>query len=131
MGRGEDSDVDRQLGDRADRADAPLFEDAQQARLEGGRHLADLVEQERAAVGGTKEAGAGLLGTGIGAPFDAEELRLEEGSGQGRAVEGDERTAGSPARSVDLSGDTLLARAALTVDPDRQIGACDALDPFV
>jgi hypothetical protein len=40
----------------ADRADVVLLQDAQQLHLQAHRHVADLVEQQRAAVGGLEQA---------------------------------------------------------------------------
>ena len=40
----------------ADRADVVLLQHAQQLHLQAHRHVADLVEQQRAAVGGLEQA---------------------------------------------------------------------------
>ena len=54
------------------------------------RHVADLVEQQRAARGGADDAGEVLDGAGEGAAPMAEELRVEHVLRGGGAVEGDE-----------------------------------------
>ena len=57
------------------------------------RHVADLVEEERAAVRGLELADAPLVGAGERAALVAEELALEELVRDRRAVERDERAA--------------------------------------
>ena len=51
MRGGDDPDVDRDLLGAADAEEAALLEHAQQVDLHLGRDVADLVEEERAAVG--------------------------------------------------------------------------------
>jgi glutamyl-tRNA reductase len=46
------------------------------------RHLADLVEEQRAAVGGLEEADLLAIGAGERAALVAEQLALEQGLGQ-------------------------------------------------
>ena len=57
------------------------------------RHLADLVEEEHAAVGLLDAARLGADGAGERAALVAEQLRLEQLIGQRRAVDRDERPA--------------------------------------
>ena len=100
---------------------SPLCERAQELDLEARRHLADLVEEERAAVGFLEQA---LLVRGRArerALDVAEELRLEERLGKRRAVDGDEGPARARARVVDCLGDHLLAGSRLAVDEHRRI----------
>ena len=51
VGRGDDADVDRLGLGVADAEDDPLLQRAQELHLQRERHLADLVEEQRAAVG--------------------------------------------------------------------------------
>ena len=51
VGRGDDARLERHLLVAADRADLALLEDAQQLDLHLERHLADLVEEDRAGAG--------------------------------------------------------------------------------
>ena len=84
----------------ADRAHLALLQHAQQLHLERRRQLADLVEEQRAAVGRPEEAGLALVvGAGEGALLVAEQLALEQRLGQRAAVDGDERRAWRAARS--------------------------------
>jgi len=71
--------------------------DTEKFGLDGRRELADLVEKERAP--GSELEAARLLPvrSGEGAPFMAEELRLDERFWQRRAVDGD---AGPSARRL-------------------------------
>src|SRR5205814_822616 len=90
-GRGEDAGVDRDGARRAEPADLAVDEDAQELHLELERQLADLVEEQRAAVGGLEQADAVGRGIREGAFRVAEQLALEEVLGDRAAVDGDER----------------------------------------
>ena len=87
MGRAEQAHVDRQLGDRADRPHRALLDRAQQLRLHRQRQVADLVEEQRAAVGRLEEALAVVGGAGERALAIAEELGLEQLLGNRAAVD--------------------------------------------
>ena len=58
MGRGDHADVDVDRVRLADAADLAPLEHAQQLRLQVERELADLVEEQRAAVRGLDQARA-------------------------------------------------------------------------
>ena len=122
VGRGEDAHVDLALLVRADRADDAALEHVQELRLERGRHLAHLVEEQRAAVGLGEEAARALVAPGERALHVAEELALQERLGERRAVDGDERAAGARARRVDGARERALARAGLADDEHRRLG---------
>jgi hypothetical protein len=116
VGGRHDPDVD---GDRLRAADAleglPL-QDAQQLGLDLEVDVADLVEEQRAAVGLLEPPDAVAVGAGEG-PLDvAEQLALQQALRQGRAVDLDERAAGARAGGVDRLGQELLAGAALAPD---------------
>ena len=66
-----------------------------------------------AALGRFEIAELALLGSGEGAALVAEQLALEQGRRQRRAVEPDEGAAGARARSVDELGDHLFADSGL------------------
>src|SRR5260370_1178298 len=102
-----------------------LLEDAQELGLEVHRHLDDLVEQERAAVGLFQEAGLVGGGAGEGALRVAEELRLDEIPGQRRAVDLDPRPLAARAALVQRVRDQLLAAAALADDQHVGVGLGD------
>ncbi len=91
------------------------------------RQLADLVEEERAAVGLLAHPRVGLRRSGERAAFVAEKLALDERRGDRPAVEDDERAGGARARAVDGLGDDLLARPGLALDEQRDVRGRDAL----
>ena len=79
------------LGAAAEPAEAALLQHAQQLDLRRRRHLADLVEEQRAAVGQLEAALPAIGGAGEGALLVAEDLALEQRLGNRRAVDRDER----------------------------------------
>src|SRR5262249_54240073 len=90
-----------------------LLQDAQELGLYRGCQLADLVEEHGAARGEFEAAALELVGPGEGTAIMAEELRFDEGLRQSRAVHDDERSLGTPARTVDGASEQFLPRAAL------------------
>jgi hypothetical protein len=77
---------------RAHRLELLLLQHPQQLGLQRQRHVADLVEQQRAAIGELELAVSHpALGAGERTGRDAEELGLEQGVGNGRDVHPDER----------------------------------------
>ncbi len=106
---------------RSDRADLTALQGSQELHLEARRHLADLVEQQRAAVGFLEQAVLGPARPGEGAAHVTKELRLQQGLGQRTAVDGHEGSPRPIAGVVDGLGDELLARPRFT--PDEHGGA--------
>ncbi len=88
--------------------------------------LADLVEEERAALGRREVARVALLRAGERALLVPEELGLEQRLGQRRAVQLDQRAGGDRARVVDPAGDLALAGPALA---EQQHGGRGPRDP--
>jgi hypothetical protein len=101
--------VDRHVLVRADAANRARLEHAQQQRLERQRHLADLVEEHRAAGRALERADAVGIGAGERAAQVAKQLRLGEVVRQRAAVDDDERLVAPRAGVVDRLGDQLLA----------------------
>src|SRR2546423_15196138 len=62
----------------ADPLKLAILQDLQQLRLEADIHIADLVQQNRAAIRGFEHAGFLLEGPGKGAPFISEELAFHQ-----------------------------------------------------
>ena len=91
VGGRDQPDVDPLDLARADRLDLALLEHAEQLCLGVERQLADLVEEDRAAMRFGELAGVIGGGAGEGALLVPEERRLDEGRGDGAAVDGDER----------------------------------------
>ena len=109
--RRDDPHVDVTRLARADGPELARLERAQEQRLERGRRLPNLVEEERPTVGQLEEAAPCLLRAREGALHVAEELARHELGRQRREVLSDEPRATSPAALVDLGGDELLAGA--------------------
>src|SRR6185436_9666904 len=74
VGRRDPADVDLEGAAAADALESALLEDAQELGLELGLELADLVEEERAAVGELEPAALALAGAGERALLVAEQL---------------------------------------------------------
>ena len=110
------------------RYDDLLLERAQELDLQLDRHLADLVEEQRAAVGRLELALLVRDRAGERALDVAEQLALEQVLGDRAAVDRDERLAGARRAVVDLARDQLLAGAGLAGDQHRDVGRRDLLD---
>ena len=124
----EHAHVDLARPGRAHRADLRRLEHAQKAGLHGRRHVADLVEQQRPAVGGDEQPGARRGGARVRAALGAEQLGGQQGLAQGTAVDGDEGAIAPGARAVDCARDQLLAGAGFAADEHRRVGGSDARD---
>src|SRR5205823_3027612 len=128
--RGDDARVDVDLLVAADAPELPLLEHAQELDLQLDRHLRDLVEKDRAALGHLEVALALPDGVGERALFVTEDLRLDEERRNGAAVECDEWLAAPARERVDRIRHDLLARARLADDEDVRVGVRDHLDLF-
>ena len=111
----------------ADGADLLVLEDAQQLHLKDVRELADLVEEEGAAVRLHEEPAAGAIGAGEGSLGVTEQLALQERLGDRAAVHRDERLVSAPGLGVDRPGENLLARPALPGEQHRRLELGGAL----
>ena len=113
----------------ADARDLLLLQHAEQLDLRAHRHVADFVEEQRAAVGVLERADPIGVGVGKGPLHVAEQLALDEVLGHGGAVEGDDPLALAGAVLVNGLGDQLLAGAAFAVDQHGGVGRGDPLQP--
>ena len=95
VGRGDQPDVDLDGAGAAQPLEFVLLEHAQDLRLRVRAHVADFVEEQRAAVGLLEPADALLVGAGEGALLVAEQLRLEQVLLQRGAVHLDEVARGA------------------------------------
>ena len=77
MRRRDDPHVDVNRHMAPDAIELAIGEHPEQARLEIGRHVSDLVEEQRAAVGLLETAETSGLGAGEGAALVTEQLRFE------------------------------------------------------
>jgi hypothetical protein len=110
------------------RSNSLRLDHPQQLDLEIRGKVADLVEEDRAAVGPLEPAELALDGPGEGPLLVAEQLAFEQGLGQGRAVDLDERLVRPQAVVVDRVGDEVLAGAALAADQHGRVAVGDLLD---
>src|SRR6185436_17840151 len=96
-----------------------LLDHREELGLHVRRQLADLVEEDGAAVGLDEEAAARAVGAREGAFGVAEELALEKLLGNGAAVHRQERAFRAARALVDPAREHALAGAALAGDEDR------------
>ncbi len=106
----------------ADALEMALLQHAQQLALQLERDFADLVEEQRAAVGELEAADAVAQRAGERALHVAEELALEQFARDRRAVDADQRPVAPLARLVDGARDQLLAGAGFAGDHHRGVG---------
>ncbi len=126
--RSDDAHVD--LPDRvaADAPDLAVLEDAEELRLQRRGKLADLVEEDGAALGLLEDAGAVRDRPAEGAPEVTEELTFDQVLGDAAAVDGDERPLRTARQVVDRPRDDLLPRPGLPFDEDDRLRGRRALD---
>ncbi len=108
-----------------------LLQHAQQAGLGLWRHVADLVEEQRAAGGLLEAALAAVHGAGEGAALVTEQLALDQLARDRRHVDGHERGRAAAPVVVQRARHELLAGAALAVDHHREVGGREAGDGAV
>ncbi len=101
MRGGDDAHVALARDVAADALIDALLQDAQQLHLHRQTHVADLVEEQRAALGDFESSLAGGDGAGEGALLVTEQFALEELGGNGAAVDGDEGTLTARTRGVN------------------------------
>ncbi len=100
----------------ADALEHAFLQHAQQLHLHRRAHVADLVEEQRAALGDLETALAGGHRAGEGAFLMAEQLALEQLGGDRAAVHRDERPLATGRKVVDGAGGHFLAGAGLAQD---------------
>ena len=128
MGSGNDAHIDLDRRVAADPVELAIGQHPQQPGLGFGRHVADLVEEQRAAVG-LLEAPAPLQrGAGEGALLVTEQLGLHQLSGNRRHVQRNEWAARPRAVAVQGVGHQLLAGTGLAIDQHRDVGVGEPTD---
>ena len=128
--RGDDAHVGADDIVPAHAGEGAVLQDAQQFALHRHRHLADLVEEERAAVRLFEAPDALGAGAGERSLLVTEQLALEEIFRNGRAIDGEERPVVPCAVLVDGVSHEFFARTALAGDHDRGVAVRDAPDHF-
>ncbi|SVJ77443.1 Uncharacterized protein conserved in bacteria [Klebsiella pneumoniae] len=124
MGRRQHPHVHLDRPATADPLDLLFLEKAQQVGLQLQRQVADLVEEQGAAVGRLDPPDLALVRAGEGALLVAEQLGLDQVLGNRPAVDRDERPVRAPRLPVQGTRDQFLAGAALAPDQYRRVGRC-------
>ncbi len=127
-GQHADIDVDRRVV--ADASDFFLLQNAEQPALQNRWHGADLIEENRAAIGLLKQPLLVVDRAGERTLAMTEQLGLKQVLGQGTAIDRNERRELPAAVEVQRAGDQFLAGAALAENQDRAVGVRHALDHF-
>ena len=109
----------------AEALELALLQHAQQLHLRAEVDVADLVEEERAALGHLEAPLLAGVGAGERALLVAEQLRLDQRVGQRRAAHLDERLLRAQRVVVDGVRDQLLAGARLAADQHGGVGLRD------
>ena len=91
VGGGEHAHVHRGLDLAPEAPKFVVFQNPQQFGLCAHRHLSDLVQQQRAAFGEFETAGAAFQSPRKRALLVAKNFALDQGLGNRRAIDGDER----------------------------------------
>ena len=104
IGRRDDAYVQADRLVTADALDSAFFQKAQQEGLQIHRHVADLVEKQRAPVGGLDAADAPLHGVGKGSLLVAEQFGRDQRGRNARAVNVYEGTSPHRGQPVDVFG---------------------------
>ena len=101
IGGGDDPHIGGLLAAGAEAAIAAAFQEPQELGLERQRHLADLIEKQRAALRRLDKARTRLCGPGESSALDPEKLRFEQIAGKRGAIHDDERPIGARAGIVN------------------------------
>ena len=122
VGGGQDANVDSRGRLFADRVELAVLDEAQELGLDAQLHLADLVEEDGAAVGLREAARPRARRAGERPLGVAEQLGLDQVRGDGRAVHRHERLVLARRAGVQRAGGQLLAGARRAGDEDRAAG---------
>ncbi len=110
---------------RADGANHVFLQHAQQLHLQARRHVADLIEHQRAAIRRLEQAAMCARGARERTLLVTEQFRLEKVLRHRGAIDRNEGLVPTRARAMDRAGEQFLARAAFTGDEHARIGAGD------
>ena len=121
VGGADDADVHLVRKVVADSPDLAFLEHSSKLLLERLGRVADLVQKDRASIGGFERPDLVGVGAGERALAVSEQLAFQEVLGETRAVHDDERVVFARAIVVDGAGDELLAGARLPRDQDGAV----------
>ena len=130
-GGGEEAHVGMQLLVAADAREGAFLQEAQEFDLSLHGQVADLVEEERAAVRGFGASDASADRARERAFFVSEELAFDEIFGEGGAVQRDERLVLARGELDDGACEEFLSGAAGASDQDSGVGRRDLAELFV
>ena len=130
-GGGEEAHVGMQFLVAADAREGAFLQEPQELDLGLHGQVADLVEEERAAVGGLRASDAAADRARERALLMAEELAFDEVFRERGAVQGDERLVLARGKFHDGTGEKLFAGAAGAADEDGGVGRGDLAELFV
>ena len=130
VGGGDHAAVGLDRVGAADAFEPPILEHPQQLGLHAQRHLADLVEKERAPLRQLEPPFLLAVGAGERPALVTEQLALEQLLGERRTVDRHQRAAPGDVAEVDRLGDQLLARARLARHQDRARRRRDPRNPL-
>ena len=122
VGGGDDAHVHRAGLGGSHALELPRLQHPQQLGLLRLRHVAHLVQEERARIGQLEVAHPVGLGVREGALHVAEQLALEDALREAAGVDGDQRLPGAGRQSVQPPGHHLLAGAVLAGDQHVGLG---------
>ena len=125
--RGDDAHIDFARVRAANGHERALLDHAEQLHLEGGRHIADFVHEERAAIGDLKEAGLVTDGTGECAATMTKELALEEVVVECAAVGGDKLLVCATRALMNRLRNKLFSRPVFAEHEHRRVALANAL----
>ena len=124
IGRGNHTDIDRNWLVTPNPLQFSFLENAQQSKLRLGRKFADLVKENRPAIGGLEPSRASLKCPGKGTFFMAEKLGGDERRRNGRAIDANECFRRALGPLMNGTGNQFFSRAGLTQNQYRGIGRC-------
>ena len=127
IGGRDDTHVDRARSGLPYPSHLALLQDAEQLHLHRRRHLADLVEEQRAAVRRFEHPGAVAHRTGEGAARMAKEFALQQAVGERAAVDAHEGAAGTTGSPMHPSREPFLADTTLSGNQQRRVHRRDTL----
>jgi hypothetical protein len=89
------------------------------------REIANLIEKERATMGGSDKTDTVAICTGECTLHETEEFRANERCRNGTAIQRDKRSLHPRAMTVDSPSDKFLPGSGFSLDQNRQIGSRD------
>ena len=126
--RGHDADVHRDALAAAQPLETSLLKQSQNLGLRVGRHVADFVQEQRAAVALLELADAAAVRAGKRSSFVAEQFAFQQRLGNGRTVDRQERRLAAAAVMIEGPGDQFLARPALAENQHIDVLGSNAAD---